>query len=87
MTTDESPTRSVLDVRSLITERFNGRVELYRLLTRNGHNIDKRSIDKWIDRNSVPGKWWPVLHELCEKQGQSLDLSRYRREKPDDSIF
>ena len=37
-----------------IVKRFGGRIELWRRLSANGQHISVKTIEKWMERNSIP---------------------------------
>jgi len=78
---------SAIDVKSLINNRFNGRAQLHKRLRRAGFKITVKGIDKWIERNRIPGDAWPELYAICDKDGRPLDLAPYRVDKKSESIL
>lgn len=78
--------KHTVDVKRLVAHRFNGRAELHRKLTRRGHALQKTTVDKWVERNRVPGDWWPELYALCDADGRPLDLTPYLRDGGGDSV-
>lgn len=66
-----------IDVRRLISERFNGRKQLHERLVRRGHNVTGKMIDKWVERGRIPGPWLLELHALAAEDGTALELGQW----------
>lgn len=60
-----------------IVKRFGGRMELYRRLSAIGHPISVKTIEKWMERDSIPTKRLIVLMRLANKEGRNLNLQDY----------
>jgi hypothetical protein len=60
-----------------IVKRFGGRMELYRRLTAMGHDISVKTIEKWMERDSIPTKRLIVLMKLAKKEGRTLNLQDF----------
>jgi len=60
-----------------IVKRFGGRMELYRRLSAIGHPISVKTIEKWMERDSIPTKRLIVLMRLANKEGRNLNLHEY----------
>lgn len=66
-------TTSRLHVRKLIS-RFGGQAELCRRMNAKGYAITAKAIEKWIERDSIPGKRIMQLFELGISEGHPIDL-------------
>ncbi len=60
-----------------IVKRFGGRMELYRRLTAIGHDISVKTIEKWMERNSIPTQRLIVLMKLAKLEGRTLNLQDF----------
>jgi hypothetical protein len=60
-----------------IVKRFGGRMELYRRLTAIGHDISVKTIEKWMERDSIPTQRLVVLMQLAKSEGRSLNLHEF----------
>ena len=60
-----------------IVKRFGGRMELYRRLTAMGHEISIKTIEKWMERDSIPTQRLIVLMKLAKQEGRNLNLQEY----------
>jgi hypothetical protein len=65
-----------IDARTIV-KRFGGRMELYRRLTAIGHPISVKTIEKWMERDSIPTQRLIVLMKLANKEGRTLNLQDY----------
>lgn len=60
-----------------IVKRFGGRMELYRRLTAIGHDISVKTIEKWMERDSIPTQRLIVLMKLAKTEGRTLNLQDF----------
>lgn len=60
-----------------IVKRFGGRIELWRRLAAHGHHISVKTIEKWVERNSIPSSRLLVLIDLAKKEKAPIDLDEY----------
>lgn len=60
-----------------IVKRFGGRIELWRRLSANGQHISVKTIEKWMERNSIPSARLLILMDLAKKEKLPLDLDEY----------
>lgn len=65
-----------IDARTIV-KRFGGRMELYRRLTAMGHPISVKTIEKWMERDSIPCKRLIALMELAKSEGRNLHLQEF----------
>lgn len=62
-----------IDVRKLVA-RFGGQGELCRRMNAKGYVVTLKAIEKWIERDSIPGKRIIQLFELGISEGHPIDL-------------
>jgi len=60
-----------------IVNRFGGRIELWRRLEANGHHVSVKTIEKWMERSSIPSSRLLVLMDLAKKEKKPLVLDDY----------
>ena len=72
---------SRLDAKRIV-QRFGGRSELWRRLAKYDHHVSVKTIEKWMERNSIPTARLLVLIELARKEGKPLDVENYVIKKP-----
>ncbi len=60
-----------------IVKRFGGRIELWRRLAAHGHHISVKTIEKWMERNSIPSSRLLILIDLAKAEKSPLDLDEY----------
>ena len=60
-----------------IINRFGGRLDLWRRLDAYGHKVSVKTIEKWIERNSIPSSRLIVLMDLAKKEKKPLVLDDY----------
>lgn len=65
-----------LDAKRIVL-RFGGRIELWRRLAAHGHHISVKTIEKWMERNSIPSNRLLVLIDLAKKERAPIDLDDY----------
>lgn len=65
-----------LDAKSIV-KRFGGRIELWRRLAAHGHPISVKTIEKWMERNSIPSSRLLILIDLAKAEKSPLDLDEY----------
>ncbi len=65
-----------LDAKKIV-KRFGGRTELWRRLNAMGHHISVKTIEKWMERDSIPSNRLLVLMDLAKKEKSPLVLDRY----------
>lgn len=66
-------TSTNIDVRKLVA-RFGGQGELCRRMNAKGYAVSLKAIEKWIERDSIPGKRIIQLFELGISEGHPIDL-------------
>jgi hypothetical protein len=66
-------TATRLHVRKLVA-RFGGQSELCRRMNAKGYAISAKAIEKWIERDSIPGHRIIQLFELGISEGHPIDL-------------
>lgn len=66
-------TTTRLHVRKLIA-RFGGQSELCRRMNAKGYQVTGKAIEKWIERDSIPGNRLIQLFELGVSEGHPIDL-------------
>lgn len=67
-----------LDVRGAV-KFFGGPAELRRRLAAADSKITVKAIEKWHERNSIPGVWLVRLSQLARTQGRNFDISDFMR--------
>lgn len=60
-----------------IVNRFGGRINLWRRLEADGHHVSIKTIEKWMERNSIPSARLIVLMDLAKKEKKPLVLDDY----------
>lgn len=60
-----------------IVQRFGGRSELWRRLDARGHHVSLKTIEKWMERDSIPSHRLLVLMDLAKAEGKPLVLDDY----------
>ncbi len=65
-----------LDAKRIVL-RFGGRSELWRRMAKHGHHVSLKTIEKWMERNSIPTARLLVLFEIARKEGKPLELEDY----------
>jgi hypothetical protein len=66
-------TTTNIDVKKLVA-RFGGQGELCRRMNAKGYAVSLKAIEKWISRDSLPGKRILQLFELGISEGHPIDL-------------
>lgn len=66
-------TSTRINVRQLIA-RFGGQSELCRRMNAKGFAISAKAIEKWIERDNIPGPRIIQLFELAISEGHPIDL-------------
>lgn len=65
-----------LDARKIV-HRFGGRSELWRRLAARNHHVSIKTIEKWMERESIPSHRLLVLIDLAISEGKPLVLDDY----------
>lgn len=52
-------------------------MELFRKLRAGGHDISVKTIEKWMERRSIPSARLLVLMEMAKKENRPLVLDDY----------
>lgn len=65
-----------IDAKKMVA-RFGGRMELFRKLRAGGYEISVKTIEKWMERKSVPSSRLIVLMEMAKKENRPLVLDDY----------
>jgi hypothetical protein len=65
-----------IDVKRLV-KALGGRAQLFRKLKVNGCSLSHRTIDNWVDRNSIPLKRFILLADIAKSEGWDLNISDY----------
>lgn len=65
-----------LDAKKIV-HRFGGRIELWRRLEAKGHHISVKTIEKWMERESIPSNRLLVLMDLAKQEGKPLVLDNF----------
>lgn len=66
----------IIDVKRLV-KALGGRAQLFRKLKAVGVSLSHRTIDNWVDRNSIPLKRFVNLAAIASSEGWELKISEY----------
>jgi hypothetical protein len=47
------------------------------LLTRNGHEVGPKTVEKWATRENIPGRWIFAIARAVRAEGRQIDLNTY----------
>lgn len=67
---------SKLDAKRIV-HRFGGRSELWRRMAKHGHHVSVKTIEKWMERDSIPTQRLIALMDLAKKEGKPLNVEDY----------
>ena len=56
---------------------FGGRIELWRRLEAIGFKLSVKTIEKWMERDNIPGNRIVQLMALAQHEGRPLDLNKF----------
>ncbi len=70
-----------IDTRKLVA-RFGGRSELHRRLKARGYELSIKTIEKWMERDSVPTYRIVQMLELAQYEKKPLNLNDYIQPAP-----
>lgn len=73
-----------IDTRKLVA-RFGGRSELHRRLKARGYDLSIKTIEKWMERDSVPTFRIVQMLELAQSEKRPLNLNDYIQKAPNAS--
>ena len=62
---------------SLVIQSFGGVARLSGKLERSGHPISVGGIEKWRERNNIPGRVLVKLAQIAEDEGWQLQLTEF----------
>jgi hypothetical protein len=65
-----------LDIKAVIAH-FGGRIELWRKMNARGHKLSVKTIEKWGERNNIPGPRISQLMDLALSLGKPLNLNKF----------
>ncbi len=65
-----------IDAKRLV-KALGGRAQLFRKLKAEGCSLSHRTIDNWVDRNSIPLKRFILLAEIAKTEGWDLKITDY----------
>jgi hypothetical protein len=69
-----------IDVKRLV-KALGGRAQLFRKLKAKECSLSHRTIDNWVDRNSIPLKRFILLADIAKAEGWDLKITDYINEK------
>lgn len=73
-----------IDTRKLVA-RFGGRSELHRRLKARGYELSIKTIEKWMERDSVPTYRIVQMLELAQAEKKPINLNDYIQKAPNAS--
>ena len=65
-----------IDVKRLV-KALGGRAQLFRKLKAEGCSLSHRTIDNWVDRNSIPLKRFVLMSDIAKSEGWDLKITDF----------
>lgn len=68
----------MFDARRFLKEKFHNPPHAHALLEGYGFRISLHAVEKWFQRATVPGQWWPILIAILElERGAPQSVASY----------